>query len=103
MGCLTIEVNGESIGTSVSVRYIVGVRHSGVVVKRVPLYTSISSMIKFCTTNLHVESIVLLASLQILHVFFHDIPPAYIRFTIDSVYREYQTLHSSMEFLPQIC
>ena len=34
-GCFIIEVNGVTIGTSVSVRYIVGVRHSGVVVKRV--------------------------------------------------------------------
>ena len=33
-GCFIIEVNGVTIGTSVSVRYIVGVRHSGVVVKR---------------------------------------------------------------------
>ena len=34
-GCFIIKVNGDTIGTSANV-YIVGVRHSGVVVKWVP-------------------------------------------------------------------
>ena len=33
-GCLSIEVNGSAIGSSRIVRYIVGVRYSGVSVKR---------------------------------------------------------------------
>ena len=33
-GCLSIEVNGRAIGTFRIVRYIVGVRYSGVSVKR---------------------------------------------------------------------
>ena len=33
-GCLSIEVNGRTIGTFRTVRYIVGVRYSGVSVKR---------------------------------------------------------------------
>ena len=33
-GCLSIEVNGRAVGTFRIVRYIVGVRYSGVSVKR---------------------------------------------------------------------
>ena len=33
-GCLSIEVNGKAVGTFIFVRYIVGVRYSGVSVKR---------------------------------------------------------------------
>ena len=32
-GCLSIEVNGRAVGTFIFVRYIVGVRYSGVSVK----------------------------------------------------------------------
>ena len=33
-GCLSIEVNGMAVGTFIIVRYIMGVRYSGVSVKR---------------------------------------------------------------------
>ena len=33
-GCLSIEVNGRTVGTFRIVRYIVGVRYSGVFIKR---------------------------------------------------------------------
>ena len=33
-GCLSIEVNGRTVGTFIIVRYIMGVRFSGVSVKR---------------------------------------------------------------------
>ena len=33
-GCLSVEVNGRAVGTFRIVRYIVGVRYSGVSVKR---------------------------------------------------------------------
>ena len=33
-GCLSIEVNGRAVGIFIIVRYIVGVRYSGVSVKR---------------------------------------------------------------------